>query len=195
VHAAAAAVSAPPATGTDWWVHLPTALETRVRAVGGADARDPWPSARALSALLAEGAVRTGPPRSVGAGSGVPLFTSQTLRWAGVEVELECLVMAPGVVESNLVAPRWDELATAGTTEAAWWELVDAFLAAVGARHGAEVDGEALDLEEPTATAALRARLRRHLGVLVREPLAGAAGSAACVYRTLPRSGLVLLLR
>jgi hypothetical protein len=175
-------------------VHLPTALETRVRVVGGVDARDPWPSARALSVLLAAGAVRSGPPRSVGAGSGPPLIASQSLRWAGVELELECVAHPPGLMESNLVAPPWDELAVAETTEAAWWELVDAFLVAVDAGHGAIVDGEALELEGPSP-ATLPARLRRHLGLLVREPLAGAAGAGACVYRRLPQSGLVLLLR
>ena len=184
----------PAAVCARWRVHLPTALETRVRAVGRADHRDPWPSARALDALLAAGAVRAGPPRAVGAGAGPPLIASQQLRWEGVEVEVECVAMAEGVVESNLVAPPWDELARSAAGEEAWWELVDAFLAAVDARHGALVDGEAVELEDPNP-ATLHARLRRHLALLVPEWLAGAAGAAADVYRTLPHSGLVVLLR
>ena len=129
-------MSVPAAVRARWRVHLPTALETRVRAIGGADPRDPWPSARALDALLAAGAVRDGPPRAVGAGAGPPLIASQRLRWAGVELEVE----------------------------------------------------------EPTPST-LRARLRRHLGLLVPESVAGGAGAAADAYRRLPRSGLVLLLR
>jgi hypothetical protein len=175
-------------------VHLPTALETRVRAVCPHQPGGPWPSARALTAALGAGARRSGPPRTVGAGRGLPLITGQPLLWAGVDLELECHAHPSGVVESDLVAPPWDELVTAAAAEEEWWELVDAVLAAVDARHGAVLDGEALDIAEPSA-ALLGARLRRHLGVLVGEHLAGAAGAAAVGYRSLPRSGLVLLLR
>jgi hypothetical protein len=177
-----------------WRVHLPTALETRVRAVGIADPGAPWPSARALDVLLATGAARCGPPRAVGAGRGLPLIASQALRWAGVELEVECVAHPAGLVESALTAPTWDELAGAAATEAEWWELVDGFLAAVDAHHGAVTDGEALDPSEPSLRT-LPARLGRHLGLLVGEPLATAAGSWAAAYRRLPRSGLVLLLR
>ncbi|TMD07239.1 MAG: hypothetical protein E6J03_04330 [Chloroflexi bacterium] len=187
-------MSVPAAVRARWRVHLPTALETRVRAIGVADPRDPWPSARALDALLAAGAVREGPPRAVGAGAGPPLIASQRLCWAGVELEVECVAMAEGVMESNLVAPSWDELTRSAAGEDAWWELADAFLAAVDARHGALVDGEAVEVEEPTPST-LRARLRRHLGLLVPESVAGGAGAAADAYRWLPRSGLVVLLR
>jgi hypothetical protein len=187
-------VSRAAAVSERWRVHLPTALETRVRAIGLADPRDPWPSARALDALLAAGAVRDGPPRAVGAGAGPPLIASQRLRWAGVDLEVECVAMAEGVMESNLVAPSWDELTRSAAGEDAWWELGDAFLAAVEARHGALVDGEAVELEEPTPST-LQARLRRHLGLLVPEWVAAAAGPAACAYRWLAQSNLVLLLR
>jgi hypothetical protein len=186
-------VSIAPAS-TDWRVHLPTALETRVRAVGRADPGAPWPSARALDAMLAAGAARSGPPRAVGAGRGLPLIASQSLRWSGVELEVECLAHPDGLVESALAAPPWDELAGAAATEAAWWGLVDGFLAAVDARHGAVTDGEALDPSEPSPRM-LPARLGRHLGLLVAERLAATAGTRACAYASLPRSGLVLLLR
>ncbi len=179
---------------TGWGVHLPTALETRVRAVGRHEPGAPWPSARALSAALAAGAVRSGPPRTVGGGRGVPLITGQQLRWAGVDLELECVADRRGAVECDLVAPPWDELVTSAADEEEWWDLVDAVLAAVDARHGAVVDGEALDPEEPSS-ATLGARLRRHLGVLVPQHLAAVAGTGAVAYRALPRSGLVLLLR
>jgi hypothetical protein len=191
------AAQPPPAGATaapSWRVHLPTALETRVRAVSRPDPGAPWPSSRALAALLHAGAVRSGPPRSVGAGRGLPLVASQPLSWAGVEVELECLVLGRDAVECNLVAPPWDELARADAPEEAWWELVDAVLAAVDAGHGALVDGEAVDLDEPSP-ATLRARLRRHLGLLVAADLASGAGADACAYRWLPASGLVVLLR
>jgi hypothetical protein len=181
-------------TAPSWRVHLPTALETRVRAVSRVDPRAPWPSSRAVAALLDAGAARSGAPRSVGAGRGLPLIASQPLRWAGVEVEVECLALGGGAVECNLVAPPWDELVAADASEEAWWELVDGVLAAVDARHGAVVDGEPVDLAEPSS-ATLRARLRRHLGLLVADDLAPAAGAGACVYRRLPRSGLALLLR
>ena len=175
-------------------MHLPTALETRVRAIGRAGPRDPWPSARALDALLAAGAERVGPPRAVGAGAGRPLIASQLLRWAGVELEVECVAMTEDVVESNLVAPPWDELAGGAPGEDAWWELADVFLAAVDARHGALVDGEAVELDEPSP-ATLHLLVRRHLALLVPESLAGCAGAAADAYRLMPRSGLVVLLR
>ena len=97
-------------------------------------------------------------------------------------------------MESNLVAPSWDELTRSAAGEEEWWELADAFLAAVDGRHGALVDGEAVELEEPTPST-LRTRLRRHLGLLVPESVAGGAGAAADAYRRLPRSGLVVLLR
>src|SRR6202008_676036 len=50
--------------------------------------------------------------------------------------------------------------------------------AAVDARHGAIVDGEAVDLEDPTP-ATLRARLRRHLAVLAPEWLPAPARARA----------------
>lgn len=184
----------PGGAAPSWRVHLPTALETRVRALSRVDPGAPWPSSRAVAALLDAGAVRSGPPRSVGAGRGLPLIASHPLRWAGVEVEVECLLLGAGAVECNLVAPPWDELAAADAPEEAWWELVDGVLAAVDARHGALVDGEAVDLGEPSPVT-LRARLRRHLGLLVSDDLVAAAGAGACLYRRLPRSGLALLLR
>jgi hypothetical protein len=177
-----------------WHVHLPTTQETRVRAMSRVDPGAPWPSSRALAALLGSGAVRSGPPRSVGVGRGLPLLASQPVRWAGMEVEVECVVQGPGMVESNLVAPPWDDLVLGEATEEEWWDLVDGFLAAVDARHGVVADGEALEVEEPSS-ATLRQRLRRHLGVLVGGGLASAAGAGACAYRCLPMSGLLLLLR
>jgi hypothetical protein len=187
-------VSGAAAVSERWRVHLPTALETRVRAVSRAGPRDPWPSARALDALLAAGAERDGPPRTAGAGAGRPLIAAQRVRWAGLELEVECVAMTQALVECNLIAPPWDELTGGAEGEDAWWDLADGFLAAVDARHGALVDGEAVELDDPTP-ATLAASLRRHLGVLVPEWLAGSAGAAADAYLTLPRSGLVVLLR
>ena len=182
------------AVSPSWGVHLPTAVETRVRTHTWVDPGAPWPSSRAVAALQGAGAVRSGPPRSAGSGRGLPLVAAQSLRWAGVDLEVECLVAGRGVVESNLVAPPWDELVIAEATEEAWWELVDGFLAAVDARCGAVVDGEAVDLEVPSP-ATLRTWLRRHVGILVDEELACVAGSDACIYRRLEASGLVVLLR
>ena len=177
-----------------WAVHLPTALETRVRVWAMHDPGAPWPSARALSALVAGGAGRDGPPRTAGAGRGLPLLAAQRLHWCGLGLEIEFHAGRDARVECNLIAPSWDELAAAPTDEDAWWELVDAFCAAVDARHGAVVDGEAVDPQEPTA-AGVASRLRRHLGLLVPERLVPTVGAAADAYRVLPRSGLTLLLR
>jgi hypothetical protein len=177
-----------------WRVHLPTALETRVRAWARAEPSGPWPSARAVSALVEEGSVRAGPARATGSGQGLPLLAAQPLRWSGLDLEVECRAAGDGRVECDLVAPPWDEIVDAPATEDGWWDLVDAFLAAVDARHGAIVDGEAVDPDDPSA-ASLGARVRRHLGVLVPDHLAAAGGAAADAYRTLPRSGRTLLLR
>jgi hypothetical protein len=180
---------------TAWRIHIPTAVETRVQAIGhDGDGRGPWPSARALDALRELGAARSGPPRSLGTGRGTPLVASQVMAWAGVELEVECRVHPSGMLEAALTAPPWDVLVTAEATEEEWWELVDAFLEAVDARHGAVGDGEALAPDEPSP-AALRSRLLHHLGVLVDGRLAEVATPAADAYRTLERSGLVLLLR
>lgn len=177
-----------------WRVHLPTALETRVRAWARADPAGPWPSALAVSALRGEGALPAGPARAAGTGRGLPLLAAQPLQWAGLELDVECRAAGDGLVECDLAAPPWDDIAATEATEDGWWELADAFLAAVDARHGAIVDGEAVDPADPTA-ASLRARLRRHLALLVPEHLAAAGGADADVYRTLPRSGRAVLLR
>ena len=187
--------SAPAPPAPRWSVSLAGVVETAVRLACPPPARrSPWASARALGALSALGASAGGSPRAVGAGRGHPVLSSRLLELDGATVEVEAVVVGEGTpVEVTLRWPAFDELEPL-VDEARWWEVVDAVAAAVDARHGALVDGEAIDLADPEA-ADLAARLRRHAGLLVPERLAPAAGALACHHRTLERSGMAVLLR
>ncbi|MBV9525448.1 MAG: hypothetical protein JOZ46_06500 [Candidatus Dormibacteraeota bacterium] len=183
---------APPA----WSVHVPLVGATSVRfAIPRADEDDPWPLSRALTELQRMGAEREGSPRALGAGRGVPLVHSQELRWHGVTLVLEALHVQGGAFDEVILGlPAWDELEQALPSEEELWTLVDTVAAACEARHGALGDGEAFLLDTPEDEAAWQRRLARHTGLLVTEPPSTFAATA-CPYRTLPRSGLTVLLR
>jgi hypothetical protein len=126
----------------------------------------------------------------------VPLIADYQLAWRGNQLHLEGLHhVAAGVGEAALTAPPWDELVAGEADEAAFWELVDEFAAAVEARFGAIVDGEPIELEAAGEGAGWRRRLRGSLGLLLPEGDAGWLSAEAAVYRSLPRSGLLVLLR
>lgn len=175
-----------------WRIHLPTADQTCVRVVlRPRGERDPWPFSLALTALQRLGATAEARFRSLGAGRGEPLLASQELAWRGVPLLLET-----DRREAALSLPCWDELADSEATEEDFWELVDAFAAAVDAAHGALGDGEALGLEAPGDAAALRRALGAHHALLVGAGCdAPGAGWLAAAYRELPLSGLTVLLR
>jgi len=174
-----------------WSVHLPTADETCVRLrLRPRDERDPWPFSLALTELARLGAVGEERFRAVGSGRGEPLIASQELRWRSCALHVETLATRDGTREAALALPSWDELCERSeATEEDFWELVDAFAAAVDAEHGAIVDGEALASAGPPA-------IEDHVAVLL--PTGAAAhqsGSRSARYRDLPRSGLSVLLR
>jgi len=183
------------ATGTGWAVHLGTADQTWVRLILETGPNDPWPLPRALTELGGIGVRRQGPPRTLGRGHGMPLLSSQELRWSGCELYIEVAGDGRGGVEAGLSLPSWDELVDAVAAEDAVWELVDAAAAALDAGWGAIGDGAALaSLRRPATPAEWLAVLDRHLGVLVPEG-EGVGGAVACRYRTLPLAGLDVLLR
>ncbi len=76
-----------------------------------------------------------------------------------------------------------------------WWELADTFAVAVGGRHGALSDGEAVEMEEALGAAEWRRRLGRHLGLLVPERVAAEVSPWGDLYTRLPMSGLTVVLR
>jgi hypothetical protein len=187
-------------TALTWAIHLPTADETCIRvSLRPRDERDPWPFSLALTELQSLGAVGEGRFRALGSGHGEPLLVSQELVWRGCPVHLETLRARDGSREAALALPSWDELCDqAEAVEEDFWELVDAFASAVGAGHGAIVDGEPLDLASPPigTSAAWQPLLDRHLALLVPEHVAAElSGCRAVHYRDLPRSGLAVLLR
>jgi hypothetical protein len=187
-------------TTAAWAIHLPTADQTCIRvSLRPRDLRDPWPFTLALSELQGLGAVGEGRFRALGSGHGEPLLASQELTWRGCPVHLETLRGRDGSREAALALPSWDELCDqSDAVEDDFWDLVDAFAAAVGAGHGAIVDGEPLAPVPPPAEtpAAWQRLLDRHLALLVPEPIAAAlSGCHAVQYRDLPRSGLAVLLR
>jgi hypothetical protein len=76
-----------------------------------------------------------------------------------------------------------------------WWELVDAFAAAVDATHGALVDGEPVELTPAGTELGWRRRIGDHFGLLLPEGTEVAWDGTAAVYTTLPSSGLAVVLR
>jgi hypothetical protein len=76
-----------------------------------------------------------------------------------------------------------------------WWELVDAFAAAVDATHGALVDGEPVDLTPAGTPLGWRSRTGDHLGPLLPEGTEVEWGGTATLYATIPSSGLTVVLR
>jgi len=172
-----------------WSVHLPTADETCVRLrLRPRGERDPWPFSLAITELGRLGAAGEGRFRAVGSGHGEPLVASHELRWRDCPVHLETLRAADGSREAAISLPSWDELTDqADAGEEDFWELVDAFAAAVDAERGAIVDGEPLGAEPGIGD---------HLALLL--PPAAARdlrGWRAARYRELPRSGLTVLIR
>jgi hypothetical protein len=187
-------------TAAAWAIHLPTADETCVRvSLRPRGERDPWPFSLALTELAGLGAVGEGRFRALGSGHGEPLLASQELAWRGCAVHLETLVARDGSREAALALPSWDELCDQSDAgEDDFWELVDAFAGAMGAAHGAIVDGEPLDPSplDAEAGAGWERLLDRHLALLVPEHVAaGLRGCRAVHYRDLPRSRLAVLLR
>ncbi|MFN2569806.1 MAG: hypothetical protein ABR564_09440 [Candidatus Dormibacteria bacterium] len=178
---------------------MPTALETCIR-VAAAPAGDagPWPLSRALAQLAPLGVRAEERFRALGSGRGRPLIHSQEARWHGLPVELEAIsCREPGTLdEVALALPSHTEmLAADDVDESAFWELVDTFAAAVDARHGAIVDGEAILLEPPAGQVGWQRRFSRHFGLLVPAEVARCWPPAAAPYRRLPRSDLLVVLR
>jgi len=171
-----------------WSIHLPTADATCVRLrLRPRDEGAPWPFTLALTELGRLGAVAAERFRSLGRGRGEPLLASQELLWRGCPVHLET---AAG--EASLALPAWDRMAETEANEDGFWELVDTFAAAVGARHGAIGDGEAL----APPGAAWQGAIERHLALLLPPAVAGDLGTwRVDRYRELPLSGLAVLLR
>lgn len=179
---------------TTWAVHLPTADSTRLGLVLEPPADgDPWPLALALGVLDALGARRCGRPDAVGRGRGRPLITRAEVEWDGAALQLVAS-HAKGLDELVVEAPCWDELvALPAWSEDRWWELVDQLATATGARAGALGDEEPLSID-PRGPGGWRAALRRQFAVLLPSP-PDQLGGIAAVYRELPLSGLVVLLR
>jgi hypothetical protein len=179
-----------------WRVHIPTVEETcvRLRCEGDAESA-PWPLARALVELGRLGLRPTARFRSLGRGRGQPILHSQEASWRGLEVHLESAVTEGGrTVEAALALPGMEEVVQSAD-EPSWWELADTFAAAVGGRHGALADGEAVEMEDAGATSEWRRRLGRHLGLLVPERVAAAISPCGDLYTRLPMSGLTVVLR
>jgi hypothetical protein len=133
--------------------------------------------------------------RSLGSGKGRPLLHSQAAEWHGLAVHLESVVTSAGeVVEAALALPGMDEVVLC-VDEDQWWELVDAFAAAVDATHGALVDGEPVELTPAGTELGWRRRIGDHFGLLLPEGTEVAWDGTAAVYTTLPSSGLAVVLR
>ena len=179
-----------------WRVHIPTVEESciRVRCRQSAGS-GPWPLTTALVELARLGVRPTERFRSLGTGRGRPLIHSQEAEWRGLAVHLESVVTSGGeVVEAALALPGMDEVVLC-VDEDPWWELVDAFAAAVDATHGALVDGEPVDLTPAATDAGWRRRIGDHLGLLLPEGTEVEWGCTAVAYATLPSSGLAVILR
>ncbi|MGD1053974.1 MAG: hypothetical protein ABR950_09130 [Candidatus Dormibacteria bacterium] len=179
-----------------WRVHIPTVEESCIRVRCRQPAGSgPWPLTTALVELARLGLRPTERFRSLGTGRGRPLLHAQEAEWRGLAVHLESVVTAGGeVVEAALALPGMDEVVLcAGEDE--WWELVDAFAAAVDAGHGALVDGEPVELSPAGTALGWRRRAADHLGLLLPEGTEVAWGGMADVYTTLPSSGLEVVLR
>lgn len=179
-----------------WRVHIPsvdeTCLRLRCEAEGGTG---PWPLSRALVELGRLGLRPTQRFRSLGRGRGRPILHSQAASWRGLEVHLESTVTEAGrTVEAALALPGMDEVVQS-VAEPSWWELADAFAAAVGGRHGALSDGEAVEMDEAPGAAEWRRRLGRHLGLLLPERVAASIPPWGDLYTRLPMSGLTVVLR
>jgi hypothetical protein len=179
-----------------WRVHIPTVEESCVRVrCRQAAGSGPWPLTTALVELTRLGVRPTERFRSLGTGRGRPLIHSQEAEWHGLAVHLESVVTSGGeVVEAALALPGMDEVVLC-VDEDAWWELVDAFAAAVDAAHGALVDGEPVDLTPAGAEVGWRRRIGDHLGLLLPAETEVAWGGMAMLYTTLPSSGLAVILR
>jgi hypothetical protein len=179
-----------------WRVHIPTVEESciRVRCRQSAGS-GPWPITTALVELGRLGVRPTERFRSLGTGRGRPILHSQEAEWHGLPVHLESVVTSGGeVVEAALALPGMDEVVPR-VDEDSWWELVDAFAAAVDATHGALVDGEPVDLTPAGTELGWRRRIGDHLGLLLPEGTEVEWGCTATLYATLPSSGLVVVLR
>jgi hypothetical protein len=179
-----------------WRVHIPTVEESCVRVrCRQAAGTGPWPLSTALTELGRLGVRATERFRSLGSGRGQPLIHSQEAAWRGLAVHLESLVSSGGaVVEAALALPAMDEVVRS-VDEDSWWDLVDAFAAAVDAVHGALVDGEPLDLGPPDSAREWRRRAGDHLALLVPEGVELDWEPAASAYTALPLSRLTVVLR
>ena len=169
---------------------LATAGATWIRlAVGPPPPGAPWTAARAVDALSSVGASLNGRPDVLGAGRGEPLLTRHELDWRGIPLHLGYHRYRDGTGEVALELPPWDELRSSGVLAGgALWELVDAVAAAIDATHGGIGDEDALIAPAPGDAG------RRLAAEIV--PAGSCAGRGGWVpYRTLPLSGLLLMVR
>jgi hypothetical protein len=179
-----------------WRVHIPTADESCVRVRCRQPAgTGPWPLSTAITELARLGLHVTERFRSLGTGRGQPLIHAQEASWRGLPVHLESVVTSGGaVVEAALALPGMDEVVLR-VDEDSWWELVDAFVAAVDATHGALVDGEPVDLTPPPSPRGWRRRIGDHLALLVPSAAEVSWAPAGSLYMSLPSSRLQVVLR
>ena len=178
-----------------WRVLLPTVTETvftfAIPRIAGA----PWPAMPLVAALHDIGFAARERPRALGRGRGVPLIHEQYLERDGIPLDVTA-VGAGEIDEVRLALPAGDELCAGPLDEDSLWEIVDAAAAASHAAHGTVGDGEATALPGALGAAEWRARLLRHLGLLLPRDLAAELPAAdVCRYRELPESGLEVLLR
>lgn len=180
-----------------WSVHLGTAGCTciRFRCERTRDG-DPWLLSRVVSELVATGSAMAERPRALGRGRGMPLVHSQTMTWCGTSLELEAHHLRDaGDDEVSVTVPAWDELIDVVPDEDSVWDMLDLVASAISPRFGIVGDGEAIGSTRCETAADLRALLRRHIGVLTHAYSPRLAPTEASVYRELPRSGLVAMIR
>lgn len=185
------------AAETGWSVHLETAACTSIRfTCDRARDDDPWPLSRVVTELAAAGASLAERPRALGTGRGIPLVHSQVMTWCGTTLELEAHHLRDeGHDEVSVMLPPWDELVCVVAHENDMWEMIDVVAAAIVPRFGVVGDGEAIGSTRCETDADVRDLLRRHIGVIVYAYAARVPAGFASAYRSLSRSGMIVMLR
>ncbi len=180
-----------------WSVHLGTAGCTCIRfTCDRARDGDPWLLSRVVSELVATGASMAERPRAIGRGRGMPLVHSQALRWCDTSLELEAHHLRDaGDDEVSITLPAWDELVAVLPNEDSVWDMVDLVATAIAPRFGIVGDGESIGSASCETAADMRALLRRHVGVITHAYSAALPLAGASVYRELPRSGFIAVIR
>ena len=184
------------AAEAEWTVHLETASCTCIRfTFDRTRDSDPWPLSRVVTELTAAGASLAERPRALGTRRGIPLVHSQVMAWCGTTLELEAHHLRDeGHDEVSVTLPPWDELVHVVAREDDVWEMVDVVAAAIAPRFGVIGDGEAIGSTRCETDADVRNLLRRHIGVVVHAYAARVPSAVANAYRSLSRSGMIVVL-